>query len=216
MPKYTFSIDRIEIADTRSRHEDTIYACISVAVAGRQPWTSSRRLGDHNNGTFNPGLVLDNVPIEDKEIAVFSYIIVNNGHSEDTVVDAAIRNAATSLARGGANAAAGAISSTAGAAVGAWLGGFLGSPVPIVGTIVGAALGALTGTLLTSLIDVINPNCDGPLASAVIPIPGQGLRERLDAGQQFSQRDYNPGIDSPSGCGSNSRYWTTWSVKKAP
>jgi hypothetical protein len=215
MPDYKFSIDRIEIADTRARHEDTIYACISVAVAGRDAVTISKKLGNHNNGSFDPDVVLPNVLVADNEVAVFSYVIVNNGHSGDTVVDTAIRNAAIGLATGGANEAARVVSTAAGAAVGAWLGGLLGSPVPIVGPIVGAALGALAGNFLNSLINAVNPNCDGPLASAVIPISGQSLRERLDAQQHFGQRDYNPGIDSPGGCLDNSRYWTTWSVKRA-
>jgi hypothetical protein len=152
--------------------------------------------------------------VSDNEIAVFSYIIVNNGHSGDSVVDAAIRHGAQFLASGGANAAADVVSSAAAAAVGAWLGGVLGSPVPIIGTIVGGALGALAGKLLNELIDVINPNCDGPLASGLITIPGKELQEKLNANENFGQRDKNPGIDSPSGCGSNSYYRTTWSVKK--
>lgn len=212
---YNFSIDRIEIINTRSRHEDTVYVSISVAVAGKDPYTLAKRLGHHNNGSFDPGMALSGVPVADDEVAVFTYIILNNGHSGERKVLKAISEAATTVARGGANAAAKAATNAAAAAVGAWVGSLLGSGVPIIGTIVGAGLGALAGSLLNELIDVINPNCDGPLASAVITIPGRALREKLDENQPFGQHDTNPGIDSPPGCGSNSHYRTSWSVRQS-
>jgi hypothetical protein len=214
-PVYNFSLDLIQCSTTRSRGSDTIFASTSVAIAGRDPFSITKKLGDHNDGSFNPEMVLGNVPVADDEVAVFSYVIVNSGHGDDSFVEKTINEATTKLAKKGADAAVGVAVDVVATAVGAAVGSLIGSSVPVVGTIVGAALGALAGKLLGDLIDIINPNCDGPLAAGTATIIGQNLREQLDVQGQFGHQDTNPGIDSPSGCGDNSEYKTSWSVKKA-
>lgn len=213
--KYNFSVDAITCNVTRSRSTDTIYIALSVAIAGRDPVQLTKNLGDHAEGTINPGAVLSNIAVADEEVAVFTYLIVNNGHQSEGEVRKAIEGAANKLATTGANAAAKAIETSAATAAGAAIGALIGSPVPVLGTIVGAGLGALTGALLGELIDVINPNCDGSLAAAAQTVTGVELREKTAAGQPFGHRDSNPGIDSPHGCGKNSDYNTTWSISKA-
>lgn len=207
---YDFSIDKVEAKEIRSRKTDTIYISISVAVAGHETRTLSRRIGDKGKGTFYPDMVLRDVPVADNEIAVFSYIIINNGRGDPDVAERLLRGAATQLAETGANAVRDVVTTAAGATAGAALGALVGSPVPIVGTFVGAALGGLTAKLLGSLIDMVDPNCDGPLAAGTHIFPGVSLA----GGSPVSQCDHNPGIDSPAGCGANSNYFTTWRVTK--
>lgn len=215
IPHYNFSVDVIQCNITRSRSADTLYISASVAVAGREPVKASKGLGDHEEGFTNPGIRLENIPLADNEVAVFTYVIVNSGHQNPNVVLSALEDAATSLAKTGANAAAEAGGTAGGAAVGAAIGALLGSPVPIVGTLVGAALGAITSKFFGSFIDFLNPNCDGPIGSAVQTITGAELRDKLNSGQPFSHKDHNPGVDSPSGCGRNSDYYTTWGVARS-
>lgn len=215
IPHYNFSVDVIQCNITRSRSADTLYISASVAVAGREPVKASKGLGDHKEGFTNPGIRLENIPLADNEVAVFTYVIVNSGHQSPNVVLGALEDAATSLAKTGANAAAQAVGTAAGAAVGAAIGALLGFPIPIVGTLVGAALGALVSEFFGSFIDFLNPNCDGPIGSAVQTITGAELRDKLNSGQPFSHKDHNPGVDSPSGCGRNSDYYTTWSVARS-
>ena len=218
-PAYTFAVDQIACTTTRSRSTDTLHISVTVAIAGRDPIVQTKSLGDHAEGFTFPALPLQNIPLADDEIAVFTYLIINNGHSTESDVHKLLETAAVKLADTGAQAAAKVIGEGAKAAAGAAMGALLGSAVaPVIGTIVGAALGAVSAFLLGDLIDTLNPNCDGPVASAAMTIGGKELRERVDAagaGGVWSHQDSNPGIDSPGGCGANSVYQTTWSVKRA-
>jgi len=215
IPHYNFSVDVIQCNMPRSQKTDTLYISASVAIAGREPIKASRSLGDHAEGLTYPGISLWNVPLADNEIAVFTYVIVNSGHQNQSAILKTIEDTATSLAKTGANAAAQAVGAAGGAAAAAAIGALIGSSVPVIGTIIGAALGALAGKFFGAFIDFLNPNCDGPIASAVQTITGSDLRDRLKSGQPFNHKDSNPGIDSPGGCGRNSEYYTTWSVARS-
>lgn len=68
---YDFAINLIEIKEIRYRSTDTIYVSASVAVAGREPRTIIRRLGDHGKGNISPDVVVRNIPLADTEVAVF-------------------------------------------------------------------------------------------------------------------------------------------------
>ncbi|KAI9762645.1 MAG: hypothetical protein M4579_000263 [Chaenotheca gracillima] len=207
-PHYDFSVDKISCMEQRSRNSDTLHIATSVAVAGRPTITKSQHLGDHGIGFTFPDVALRNIPVEDGEIAVFTYIIINNGHDEEGKIQKTLEEGANKLA---SNAA-----SSEGKDIGAAIGAVLGLAVPVVGTLVGAYLGAVAQVLLTDLFGSILPNCDGPIASAAQVVPASDLNRRLSAGEQFGTTDTNPGVTSPHGCGANSSYTTTWSVKKSP
>ncbi len=214
-PSYNFSVDTIACTTTRSAHTDTLWISVSVAIAGRDPIVKTKALGDHQEGFTFPGIPLTNIPVADDEIVVFTYVIINNGHSTEGEVHKLIESAATKIATTGADAAAKVIGDAAKTAAGAAIGALLGSVVPIVGTIVGAALGALSSFLLGDLINVLNPNCDGPIGSSAMTIGGAELRRILSSGQPWTRKDHNPGTDSAGGCGANSDYSTTWSISRA-
>ncbi len=200
---------------TRSRDTDTIHMSVSVAIASRDPIVQTKSLGDHGEGFTFPAIPLTNIPITNDVIAVFTYVIIKNGHSTESNVHKRLETAATKLATTGAQAAAKAIGEGAKVAAGAAMGALVGSAVPIVATIIGAALGALSAFLLGDVINALNPNCDGPVASAAMTIGGKELRERLEGGQPWSHKDSNPGIESAGECGANTVYETTWSILRA-
>ena len=53
MPKYKIKLDRYEIKDTRSRHEDTNYITAGLSVNGQPIGESEIKfMGDQNNGTY--------------------------------------------------------------------------------------------------------------------------------------------------------------------
>jgi hypothetical protein len=154
--------------------------------------------------------------VDDDQPAVFTYIIVNNGHSDPNAVEKELEQLASKLAGAGAQAAAKAISDalvdTIGAAVGAAIGSLVGTAiVPVIGT----ALGALAGWIVNEAEQLIFADCDGPVAAGVHAFVGSQLRAATHNGGVLQTTDNNPGVDSPQGCGSNSMYETTWKVTRS-
>jgi hypothetical protein len=204
--EYNFAVDSFVIHDTRSLHKDTDYISASVAVTGKPTLKASQKLGDLDNGTFRTAMLFRNVSIADNETAIFSYAIVNSGHGDPSVAQKTLEQAVSSLAEKGAQAAA----SAAGVAVGEALGASIGTAiVPLAGT----ALGSLAGWLVSSAGKLIFANCDGAVAAAVHAFTGSQLRAGVSEGQPLGQIDHHPGTDSPHGCGRNSNYDVSWSIR---
>jgi len=90
VPFYDFSINLINCLTTRSQHNDTLHVSTSVVVAGRDLVVVTKSLGNHAKGIFNPGILLGSIPVAANEIAVSTYVIVNNGLSSGSEVQKAI------------------------------------------------------------------------------------------------------------------------------
>lgn len=83
MPKYTFSLDKYEIKDTRSRHEDTNYVTAVLSVNGTIIGKSQTKfMGNQNNGMFNVGFRWPDVDVPENSRTVFLYQILNCGHKK--------------------------------------------------------------------------------------------------------------------------------------
>ncbi|MEH2453193.1 hypothetical protein [Nostoc sp.] len=203
---YNFSVDSFMITNTRSRHEDTDFIAASVAVAGRPTRSASQSLGDLNNGTYPTAIMFKDIEVGENETAVFTYNIVNNGHSDPSTVEKTLIEGTKTLATKGAELAAKA----AGPAIGAALGASIGTGVvPLIGT----ALGALAGWVVSYGGDLLFANCDGAVASAVHTFSGKQLREGTKQVGKLSDTDYHEGKESPDGCGGNSKYYVNWTIK---
>ncbi len=203
--KYGFAVDSFVIHNTRSRHKDTDYISASVAVAGRPALKASQKLGDLNNGTFRTAMNFKDVSVADNETAVFSYAIVNSGHTDPSAAEKTLEQAVSTVAEKGAQAAA----TAAGGALGAALGASIGTAVvPLIGT----ALGALAGWVVSSAGKLVFADCDGAVAAAVHSFTGSQLRAGTSQGRHLSETDHHPGTDSAHGCGSNSNYDVSWSI----
>jgi len=87
MPKYSFAVDTFVIHNTRSLHKDTDYISASVAVAGRPALKATQKLGDLNNGTYHTAINFRDVAVADNETVVFSYAIVNSGHTDPNAAE---------------------------------------------------------------------------------------------------------------------------------
>jgi hypothetical protein len=62
------------------------------------------------------------------------------------------------------------------------------------------------------LLGIVFANCDGAVAVDQINVTGADLINWTTGTGMYSETGFYPGLDSPTGCGSNSRYNVTWSV----
>ena len=191
---YTFTLNNFRITDTRSVHNDTDFVGFSVAVGSNPPITvPTKAMGDVNNGTHQVNLTIPNVLVQPGQTVAFTYRIDNTGYNANKVEQAL----KTAVAAGASKAA------TAG---GAGLGSLIGCPE------CGAAVGPGLGWLAGKLEGIIFADCDGTVAAGAHTFPQADLARLTAGGKVISQTDDNTGTDSPTGCGSNSRYYVTWSV----
>ena len=194
---YTFTLNSFKITNTRSVHEDTDFVSIAVAVGNNPPITvPTKSMGDLNNGTFTVNLSIPNVAVPDGSVVAFSYSIVNTGHDKNTV-EQAMQKAAGAAASKAATAGAGVL--------GGAIGGPLGAGIATVGE-------AAAGWVLGKLENILFANCDGPVAAGDHVFTAAQLAQKTAGGHVLSLTDDNKGSDSPHGCGSNSRYFVTWSI----
>jgi hypothetical protein len=190
----SFSLDSFRITETRSVHKDTDFASVSVTVGTNPAITQTRAMGDLNNGTYQVSLgVSADIPADQTQI-VFSYTIVNNGHTDQSTLEKAVSAALTALGAAGAKGGA------------TELGALLGTGVV---PIAGSALGALSGWLVGELTSVIFADCDGPVAIGVHIYTGEQLIQGVSGGNKIVEANVqHNGSDSPVGCGANSIYFT--------
>jgi len=153
-------------------------------------------MGDLNNGTYQVNLSIPDVLVGSSQAVAFSYSIVNTGYDQNAV-EQALKKAVGALAQKAADAGAAAAATAVGAD-------------PSTGTAIANAVGP---SLISKLTNVIFADCDGPVASGKHVFSGAQLAAQTGNGAVLSATDNNPGIDSPTGCGSNSQYFVSWSIK---
>lgn len=190
---FTFTFDSFRITDTRSRHEDTDYASLTLAVGSGAPQTVTKKIGDVNNGTHAVNLSFQNIAVNPSDTVTMNYLIVNTGHKSPSEVVSTLEGAGTKLA------------ASAGAAAGA----AIGSAIPGLGTALGAAAGWLAG----EITGLINANCDGAVAAEQNTFTYADLVAKTAQGT-FTHSTKHPGTDSPHGCGSNSMYYVNWHIQR--
>lgn len=194
----TFGLDSIRITDTRSRHEDTDYASLTLLVRDASgngtPQTITKSMGNLNNGTFNVGLSFPNVVVPTDGSVVFNYLVVNSGHSSESDIYKALEQVGGALANKGLVAG----------------GTALGSAIlPGLGTI----LGAIAGWLASEISSILTANCDGPVAAEQVTMNYNDLMSKTANGTD-SVTTQHPGTDSAVGCGGNSMYYATWHIAR--
>jgi len=202
---YVFSVDSIEILNTRSHHQDSNKASISVSIGNNgQPQTIVKDLGDQNNGHFPVGLSIGPLNVSSPDIGIaFNYQVINSGHQNWDDIQKKLTTTGQAAATAGAAAATAAIGGTA-------VGAALGTAVlPVIGT----ALGIAAAWIVSNIVGLLFANCDGPVAFEQIALKGSEIWVRTMNGP-YSHVTYHPGLDSPSGCGSNSKYNVYWTIRR--
>jgi hypothetical protein len=198
-----FILDNFRITDTRSRHKDTVWVSLSIAVGSNDAITEVTRIGDRDNGTFPVRRhVSADIP-EDVDVPVaFSYLLVNNGNAESSKLEDGLKNAVATLGSEAAKAATTAAGETVGEIIGASLGTAV---VPLVGT----AIGVVAGWVVGKVGAILFANCDGTVAAGIHVITSKQIIQAAVAGREITETVEHPGTSSPSGCGGNSKYFTT-------
>ena len=196
---YTFTLNSFRITDTRSLHNDTDFVGMAVAVGSNPPISvPTKAMGDVNNGTHQVNLTIPDVTVEPGQTVAFTYNITNTGYNANSV-EQAIKSGVASEAQKALTAG------------GMALGSLIGCPA--CGSLVGPAGG---DWLLSKLESVIFADCDGPVAGAAHTFPQASLATLTNNGAVYTVTDNNKGVDSATGCGSNSQYYVTWSVSGKP
>lgn len=195
---YDVRLGSIQIRDTRSRGDDTLYASITVSVNGKSKGTATwdgTGGRQKNNGfypLFNAGgaaardfIKVSTGPISDTDVVTVSFALLNTGKDPHT---ADYNSAADNLTKTACQSSA-------------------DSPDNSGWVCILAEVGkAVVGWALT--------DCDGLLAADTFKITGSDLREKSEQGpglpleglKSFGlSRDYY-GTQSPSGCGHNSNF----------
>ena len=80
VPAYAFRIASETITNTRSRHQDTNWGVVTVAVNHTAKAKTITFMGNQNNGTFQPWAVADNVQIPRNLQARVVLAIANSGY----------------------------------------------------------------------------------------------------------------------------------------
>ncbi len=206
-PTYTLAMSSFQILNTRSGNifsssSDTDYASLTIVVNGGLPQTKTQSMGSLRNGVYQTNqLSFSGVAVGPSDNVVLTYLITNSSVG-DSNASTYIQNATEQLAIAGAKALANTTAQLIGSAIGAAIG--IAFPVPLVGS----ALGAVAGWLIGSVWNVAFPDCDGPVAAGVHILSGSYL-QAVTAGAPYVLTENHPGVNSPSGCGSNSNYNTT-------
>jgi hypothetical protein len=210
----TFTLDSMEIDNTRSIHNDTDLVATSY-TAGKWPiQQNGASPGDVNNGVHDLELQFNAIPVELCEPLVFVYSIVNSGNSDvaDTVMDAMqkggedyVNDLLKSLANPDNNAIIGGIEVLAEAG---------GGPT-IVGSLLGAAAGILLDKWLSLVYGLIFADCDGTVASESVAFQKardlqQMIRNKGVNGTYTPPATVHHNLDAPTGC-RHSLYKVTWS-----
>jgi hypothetical protein len=201
-----FSLDNFRITDTRSLHQDTDFVTISLKMGTSPAITKTKAMGQVNNGTHPVGLgIAAALPTDLHAPVVFSYVILNNGHGDHATVQHGVETALSALGSQAAKIA----TTAAGGAVGAALGASLGTAVV---PLIGSAIGALTGWITGEVGSILFANCDGVVATGIHVYSVQQLLQDTAGGRKITETVEHPGTDSPTGCGGNSRYFTTTTI----
>ncbi len=194
---YTFTLTKFKITDTRSVHEDTDFVSVAVAVGNNPPVSlPTKSMGDLNNGTFTVNLAIPATALPTDSVS-FSYGIVNSGYDKNTLeqdMKKAVSDAASKGAKAGLSAAGDAL-------------------IPGSGSIVSSVGSLATDWLIGKLLGIVFADCDGPVAAGDHVYSGSQLAAQTANGHVISVTDDNKGTDSPTGCGANSRYYVSWTVK---
>jgi hypothetical protein len=209
--RYRFSVDYVHVTTTRSLNADTDTSQASIAAGNWAIQTKTQMIGDiggtHPDSAQLNLLNFEPVTVELCEAAFFNYLILNNGHADQKNIDAALVQAGTSLTSDSVSSVSKALGAGIGAIIGVELAGNLLAPV------IGSLLGSLVAFLIGKLGDLVFADCDGLVAAEHIALTGRDLHLKTANGP-LTMTTTHPGTDSPTGCGANSQYEVTWSIKR--
>jgi hypothetical protein len=196
---FTFTLNSFQITETRALHNDTDYVSLSVAVGTKPPTTVVKSMGDVDNGTHEVNLSVPSIAVLPSESVALTYSIVNAGgisNFEQQLLKAG-ESAAQQLGNEGVKA----------------LGDLANGPLPGSGPFIDVIGQAAWGWLVGKIDGFLTPGlCNGTVAGGDKAYTGAQLAYQTADGAVITSTELNKGTSSPEGCGSNSRYYVTWSI----
>jgi hypothetical protein len=183
MSNFTFTVESIQIADTRSAHEDTDYVSLTLKVGGDVAKTQVQKIGNVNNGVHAVNLSFTNILVNPTDSIVLNYLVVNAGSTSIKSVSDAMMNIGNTFASGPANQSP-----------------QLGSALPGDGP-----------WITTNLVSIFKAgSCDGLVAAEQDRFSYDDLISKVS--NPFSQSTYHVGPPT-SGCNSRpSGYIVKWEM----
>lgn len=217
MALYTFALEYFQIANTRSRHEDTDQVAFGLQAGNRQFPIQSFSAGDVNNGDHGLNLSYRSVCISDPASPVALSYEIYNGDASKLSVDLETLNKRL-LAQSVDDTI-----KTSGADTGFanFCSGEAGADIPMLDKDNPFADTSDWSTVFFESIFVdigsfVFPDCDGFVAADAIGRTKSQWDTLISStgGVTFRKSLRYPGSNSPGGCGSNSDYTVTWSVSR--
>ena len=184
MSLFTFSLDFIQITETRSLVEDTDYVSFTLALNGT-PQTLVRAVGALGKGTHTVNLSFNNVTVNPTDTVVLNYLIINSGEAARVNVETAMERVGAQLVAAGPGLNVPQLSSAL-QVIGNWL------------------IANLPG-----IADWPDGGCNGPVAAEQDTFTGTALAAKTANGK-FTQVTTHQGIHSGFACGGNSVYIVNW------
>ncbi len=218
-----FNIPSFHISNMRTGHagfkdgSDTDYVSLGVKIEGQPATVVTKSMGDQTGGDVSVGLGTT-MKVQDTDTVIFHYAIINSSAAASAATSF-LESAGSQLLTAVENADVKAVEEElglplvalspqeAGALIGAQLGAYI---LPGFG----AVLGAIAGWFVDSVGGFVFPDCDGPVAVGLYAFSATALRYLTQNGA-YIETDENPGVNSASGCGSNSDYQVTWNCASA-
>lgn len=214
--RYVFSVDHMVVDTARSFNNDTDTGQCSLAI-GNWPtalppkdWpllTKTQRQGDLGGTAVKEGATnlmnFGPITVELCETAIFNYTFMNSA-GDPSFVQSVLLQQGVKLADLGVQ--------TAIKDIGTGLGITVVDVAGIAAPIIGSLLGILASWLVSELNSIIEAKCDGVVAAEQILTMGKDLQGKTTHGP-YSMTTVHNGTDTPHGCGSNSQYEVTWSIR---
>ncbi len=213
--RYHMSIDRVTAVTTRGSVSDTDGAVLNVEAGNAKLLTRTQWIGDiggplHPKTSQTNLLVCDPVTVDLAEPMSLGYIVINNGSGDPDKVLAALASAGDALSVAGSQSMQAAIAQGIASFTSTQIVGALMIAIPVLGSV----LAVIEGWLLSKLTDVVLANCDGLVAVELRALMGRDLYILTGNGTHaVTVTVQHPGTDSATGCGGNSDYEVTWTIR---
>jgi hypothetical protein len=210
-----FSFADMIIINTRSVFTDTDYVTISVAVGDADPISKTMAMGSLSPGNYPVGLSIQADMPETPPTAVsFAWSVVNKGDADEADLQKGVEKALSALVKTSVTTLAKDISQPIGAALGAAIGAAIGTAAI---SLTGSAIAALAGYVLSQVVGIVFADCDGTITTGLrVYTNTQILGGTMSGDDVIRDIVLDQGMDSPTGCGSNSEYQTTTTITSFP
>jgi hypothetical protein len=196
---YSFRLVGIAISNTRSKHTDTDYISCGLSVNGKAYPPIVKALGDLNNGTYLLNLTIGPVAIAPSDVVIYNYCVVNNGSGNQSQNINAISVGTTAALETQASSYDDP------------------SDPDNANDSSGEPWVSIFKAITQLGVPLLFPNCDGVVVKDEFRFSGSKIDDLIkNANIYVVNNKFYAGSNSPSGCGSNSKYNVSWTIISAP